>query len=220
MKLQVLPTSFTQSSESGFTIIESLVAIIVTSILLTAISPVLVISTATRVQSRRVELATQAAKTYIDGVQTKTIEPPGNPADKTVTLNNFATPTPGSLTCDANKYCTVPATPAKNLYCIDGNGNGKCMSNSSQDLVIQVFRYNKDTTDTEAGYQLGLRVYRADAFTDNTALKKNAPQKSTQATFTGGLGDRKAPLLEITTEINLNQPSYSNLCSRLGGCVP
>jgi prepilin-type N-terminal cleavage/methylation domain-containing protein len=70
MKYQ-LPKLFAQSSESGFTIIESLVAILVASILLAAIAPVLVISTATRVQARRIELATQAAKAFVDGVRVK-----------------------------------------------------------------------------------------------------------------------------------------------------
>jgi prepilin-type N-terminal cleavage/methylation domain-containing protein len=224
MKLQLLRKLLNQSQDSGFTIIESLIAILVTSILLTAISPVIVISTATRVQSRRVELAIQAARTYIDGVQTKTIDPPGEPANLLTNLDEFNAPTAGSLTCNANEYCTVPATPAQNLFCVDGDGDGKCQSDTSKDLVIQVFRYNKDTKDSQSGYQLGLRVYRADAFKDSTALKKNAPNddkdpvKVTQATFTGGIGDRKAPLLEMTTDINPKVPSYSNLCSRFGGC--
>ncbi|MHC5822941.1 MAG: prepilin-type N-terminal cleavage/methylation domain-containing protein, partial [Nostoc sp.] len=64
------------SGESGFTIIESLVALLVVAILLTAIAPVIVLATATRVQSRRVELATQAAKTFIDGIRTGAITAP------------------------------------------------------------------------------------------------------------------------------------------------
>ena len=55
-------------NKAGFTIIESLVAVIVLGILMTAIAPTIVISTATRVQSRRIELATLAARGYIDGV--------------------------------------------------------------------------------------------------------------------------------------------------------
>lgn len=218
MKPQLLTKLFSQSQDSGFTIIESLMALVVTSILLAAISPVIVLSTATRVQSRRVELATQAARTYIDGVQAKTIEPPGDPTDKATTLDKFAAPTAGSLTCDANKYCTVPATPAKNLYCIDSDGTGACESTSSRDFVIQVFRHNKITTDTQAGYQLGLRVYRADAFQDSTALKIKVNEKTAQATVTGGIGDLKLPLLQMTTDINLKLPSYNDLCNRLSGC--
>ncbi|HAA33023.1 MAG TPA: hypothetical protein DCE56_41525, partial [Cyanobacteria bacterium UBA8553] len=66
----------TQSSQSGFTIIESLLALMVVAALLVAISPVLVLATANRVQAKRVELATNAAKAYIDGVRSGTIVPP------------------------------------------------------------------------------------------------------------------------------------------------
>ena len=61
------------SGESGFTIIESLIALVVVAILMVAIAPVIVFSTATRVQSRRIELGTQAAKSYIEGVRTGAI---------------------------------------------------------------------------------------------------------------------------------------------------
>ena len=59
-----------QSGDSGYTIIESLVAMIVVSVLMIAIAPVMAYSVATRVQARRVELATQAARTYIDSLRT------------------------------------------------------------------------------------------------------------------------------------------------------
>jgi len=61
-------------------------------------------------------------------------------------------------------------------------------------------RYPLNNADD--GYRLGLRVYRADAFNDNTPLKGNVPagSKVKQATFRG-LGNRKAPLIETTTEI-------------------
>src|SRR6476469_3620673 len=52
--------------DSGYTIIESLVAMIVVSVLMIAIAPVMAYSVATRVQARRIELATQAASAYID----------------------------------------------------------------------------------------------------------------------------------------------------------
>jgi prepilin-type N-terminal cleavage/methylation domain-containing protein len=69
---------FPPETQSGFTIIECLLAIILVSILLTAIAPVIALSVATRVQARRVEQATQAAKSYIDGVRAGKITPPQN----------------------------------------------------------------------------------------------------------------------------------------------
>ena len=102
------------STQSGFTIIESLVAIVVVGILLAAIAPVIVFSVATRVQARRVELATDAAKTYIDGVRSRTIDP--SPTTGTsYTLDNYPVPLLGTLNCSANAYCKSPST---DLYCI------------------------------------------------------------------------------------------------------
>ncbi|MBD2500874.1 hormogonium polysaccharide secretion pseudopilin HpsB [Anabaena azotica] len=217
MKTHKLAKLFTQSNESGFSIVESLVAIIIASILLTAIAPVLVISAATRVQARRTELAAQAARTYVDGLQTGTISP--IPASTTTSIHQFDVPTTGSLTCSTNNaYCAVPATPANSLYCIDGSGDGACTINNSQDFVVQAFRKEATGLTNSNSYQLGIRVYRADAFQGNDALKRNSPNKVTATTYTGGLGDRKAPLFEMTTEINPTQPSFKDLCSRLGGC--
>ncbi|ARV62237.1 prepilin-type N-terminal cleavage/methylation domain-containing protein [Nostocales cyanobacterium HT-58-2] len=197
------------SSQSGFTIIESLVAVIVVGILLAAIAPVIVLSVATRVQARRVELATDAAKIYINGVRSGQILPP--PIVGTIdNLGTYAAPTVGSLSCNtANDYCSVPAT---NLYCVDGDGSG-CTISSTRDFVIQAFRYNKSSTNAQDGYQLGIRVYRADGFTNDGGNLKTAPSK--QPTFTRGAGDRKAPLLETTTEISNRVTTFGDFCDRL-----
>jgi prepilin-type N-terminal cleavage/methylation domain-containing protein len=53
------------SRDGGYTIIESLVAMIVVSVLMIAIAPVMAFSVATRVQARRTELATQAARSRV-----------------------------------------------------------------------------------------------------------------------------------------------------------
>ncbi|MUH00220.1 prepilin-type N-terminal cleavage/methylation domain-containing protein [Scytonema sp. UIC 10036] len=209
-----------QANQAGFTIIESLIALIVVSALLAAIAPVITLSVATRVQSRRVELASRAAKTYIDGVRTKQILAPAPPSS-TTTLSDFSAPTAlGSFSCTANSYCTNTATastPPTNLYCVDFDGSGICEGTSTTDMVVQAFRPNNN--DPTMGYSLGVRVYRADAFRLNTTLLKNtSTTKVTQNPFTGGAGKRSAPLVEMTTEINDAVPKYGDLCSRLGGC--
>jgi prepilin-type N-terminal cleavage/methylation domain-containing protein len=210
------------SNESGFTIIESLIAILVAAILLSAIAPVIVLSVATRVQAKRIDSATNAAKTYLDGVKSGTITTPpttGESSGTPIKINDYAAPSLGTLTCSANAYCSAPST---DLYCIDGDGGG-CTNNSAIDLVIQAFRYNKATittggvttniTDPAQGYQLGVRVYRADGFASNGGNLKKAPNK--QTTFTAGLGDRKSPLVEMTTEISNTSTTFENFCNRL-----
>ncbi|AFY32825.1 hormogonium polysaccharide secretion pseudopilin HpsB [Calothrix sp. PCC 7507] len=209
-----LPT--TQSSQSGFTIIESLVAILVTAALLAAIAPVIVLSVATRVQAKRIETATDAAKSYTDGVRSGIITAPPTTtlSGTTYTPNNYSAPSLGTLTCSANSYCSLPSA---DLYCIDVDGGG-CTSSSARDFVIQAFRYNQVSTATaDKGYQLGVRVYRASGFSSDGGNLKKAPDK--QPTFTGGAGDRKAPLVEMTTEIT-DGVVFSDFCDRLKQPVP
>lgn len=227
---------YSKSRQGGFTIIESLVAIVVVSILLAAIAPVLVLSVATRVQARRVEFATQAAKSYIDGVRTKQIKPPAiaplvAPATERALSREDAPTNPGSLNCAANSYCInttgETSTTPTNLYCIDLDGvtvppstiatdPPRCQNISSTDMVVQVFR-NKTS---ETGYALGVRVYRANAFRSGITFKASKDSFKQQQTFTGGTGlsRHQAPLVEMSTDINDTTPSYSDLCNRLQGC--
>ena len=212
------------SFQSGFTIIESLMAIVVVGILMSAIAPVIVLSVSNRVQARRIELATQAAQTYIDGITSGAIAAPNhtvllNEIDSTTkqfspqrdTFASVDPPSSSGLTCTANNlYCQNTLTSS--LYCIDLDREG-CSGNSYKDLIVQAFR-----TNNAQNYILGLRVYRADAFSDRTALKTQKQMGSKQATFTGGLGDRKAPLVEMTTEISNQKTRLRDFCDRLSGC--
>lgn len=229
-----------QSNQVGFTIIESLIAIAVVGILMTGIAPVIVLSVGNRVQARRVELATEATRSYIDSVRSRAIEAPKHAVlldEISTTPPNFnpqrlafasvAAPTSaGRLTCTQASTATYPYCQndsTSSLYCFDLDGDG-CSSTSFKDMVVQAFRSVspkgiRSATNTDQGYLLGVRVYRADAFSDTTSLVKSTPDtKRTQATFTGGLGDRKAPLLETTTEISTEQPKFQDFCDRLGGC--
>lgn len=204
-----------QSSQTGLTIIECLVAMLMVSILMAAIAPVVALSVGTRVQARRVERATQAARAYIDGVSAGTIAAPARTASVSFATNVAAPTSSGSLTCTTSTtgypYCSNTSTSS--LYCFDFDGGG-CSASSSQDLVVQAFRTNQDQN-----YLLGLRVYRADGFSNtNPLVKSDSSNKRTQATFTGGMGNYKAPLVEMTTEIGTDKPSLSALCARLGGC--
>lgn len=207
-----------QKNQAGFTIIESLVAVIVLGILMTAIAPTIVLSTATRVQSRRIELATLAARGYIDGVSSGNI--PAPPISKTK-ANDVKVST-NSLNCnDLTKdegYCSSPKVDSTyKIYCVDGTGDGKCTKEESKDFLIQAFGFNQDSTEASRGYKLNIRVYRADAFKDKGTLEKSdKDNKATQSAFTGGLGKRKAPLVEITTEmVAQDTTTFQDYCSRL-----
>ncbi|NES41941.1 hormogonium polysaccharide secretion pseudopilin HpsB [Moorena sp. SIO2C4] len=214
-----------QSSDAGFTIMESLMAMLIITILMLGISPMIVLGVANRVQSRRVELGVQAARAYIDGVRTGAIEHPKHELKMELedgkNRSDFAkteAPKPSNLTCDKNAYCE---NEKKNsIYCIDLDEGG-CSSESPRDLIIQAFRSITSSGDPsnniDKSYFLGVRVYRADAFKDKGDL--TIGEKGAKAKARGpGLSDRKAPLVEMTTEITTGKPDFSLFCQRLGGC--
>ncbi|NHC34242.1 hormogonium polysaccharide secretion pseudopilin HpsB [Scytonema millei] len=206
---------FSKTGESGLTIIECLVAVLVVSVLMAAIAPAIALSVATRVQARRVERATQAARTYIDGLSAGTITAPTQTASLPF-VTNASVPTGSSswscTTTATNFYCSN--ITASSLYCIDldvGSNGYTCTSNSVNDFIVQAFR-----TSNNQNYLLGLRVYRADGFSDSNAFQKSdGTSKKTASTYTSGLGNRKAPLVEMITEISPDRPKYTDFCNRL-----
>ncbi|MBG1262336.1 prepilin-type N-terminal cleavage/methylation domain-containing protein [Nostoc commune] len=240
------------SGESGFTIIESLVALLVVAILLTAIAPVIVLATATRVQSRRVELATQAAKTFIDGIRTGAITAPSTVI--TLAASTSAAPrrisdvaaipavaavaatgttaaieakplVPGVtgkpedyLISNSSTEMPPPEDSTKNtLYCFKNDGtisNPGCTSNTNI-FYIQAAQIKVTGSQVNDGYRLGIRVYRADNV-EFPLTASSVDTKNTQTPFTGGLGSRKAPLVEMTTDISNTTTTFQALCQRLG----
>lgn len=208
----------TQSSQAGFTIIESLMAIIIVSVLMVAIGPVVVMSVAARVQAKRVERASEAAKTYIDSVNSGRTPAPPVPAllrtNSAGFLNKAPAPTAARF---PNK---VDWLKSSELYCVDLDRTPGCSLSSSRDLVIQAFRTPSATppaADNPAqGYRLGVRVYRADAF------KGSGPSQTIteeQSALKGTLGARDVPLATRLTDIapqgeNNSLPTW---CTRLKG---
>ncbi|MCC3453463.1 MAG: type II secretion system protein [Microcoleus sp. PH2017_40_RAT_O_B] len=198
--------NLSQSRDGGYTIIESLVAMIVVSVLMIAIAPVMAYSVATRVQARRMELATQAAKAYINALRTGAIRPAGSiPASP-----------PGFPTSDPAVPPATPAAPTdlNVLYCVNLDDKPGCAG--SQEFLVQgVRRPNTGTTlPTDTGYALTVRVYRADA-TVGTMTKEQ------QSVANSALGNPQAPLVVMKTEIppttRGGASAYRSLCSRLPG---
>ncbi|MEG5160783.1 prepilin-type N-terminal cleavage/methylation domain-containing protein [Microcoleus sp. AT3-A2] len=181
-----------QSRDSGYTIIESLVAMIVVSVLMIAIAPVMAYSVATRVQARRIELATQAARAYIDALRTGAIK-----------------------STDIGRFPSSADTPTSaNTLCIDlGAG---CDPGSNKTLLVQGVLQNLSNpapaNPTTTGYSLTVRVYRGDAFSSSGAMKTKQ-----QSVANSALGDPKAPLVVMQTEIPASTVpgSYGSLCSRI-----
>ena len=196
--------NLSQPQDGGYTIIESLVAMIVVSVLMIAIAPVMAFSVATRVQARRVELATQAARTYIDTLRTGAIKP---------AVQGF--PIAGlSKDLAGTRVPTVVET-----YCVDPDG-GTCNTTSTNKAFrVQGAWLNEDVTvgtdPTLKGYQLLVRVYRADSFAADAPALTN-PKNTKQSIVGSGLGNRAIPVVEMSTEIPATgTPSYDSISDRL-----
>ncbi|MEG4215694.1 hormogonium polysaccharide secretion pseudopilin HpsB [Microcoleus sp. Pol14C6] len=204
--------NLSQSPDGGYTIIESLVAMIVVSVLMIAIAPVMAFSVATRVQARRTELATQAAKAYIDGLRSESIKFGG-------TIKGFPA---RYTTTNQEDLANAPVPGNKdNLYCVDMDGTGLCETSSTKDFYVQGAWLNKDTSITNddptlKGYQLLVRVYRADSFDGTVTLNPTPKTAKKQSVVGSGLGDRTMPVVEMSTEIPATgNPSYKSISDRL-----
>ncbi len=199
---QLLPPSPRQSAQSGFTIVEALMALIIASILLVGLAPIVVLSVASRVQARRVDLGTQAARSYIDGLRAGVITPP---SDNTA---QFSSPDIGIPALSA-----VPTEPGT---CLDKNLNSLDCANLDPNnpplLYLQAFR-NGPIDRTEAvtqGYCVGVRVYRADAFNGGGTPTETQPLKNM---FTETSTTKNYPLVVMRAEI-LNQTSFEDYAKR------
>lgn len=220
-----------QSQDSGYTIIEAIMAMVVVSVLMIAIAPVLVFATGTRVQARRIELATQAARSYIDGVRSGVI-PVATISGTTITpiieikllapgtnRVDFKVDAPNNvgLSCLSDGYCTTPAS----LYCVNLDDTVGCDPNSVKDMIVQAYRSVPSTNeiDPRQGYLLGVRVYRADAFKSGV-IRVTDPQSRKESSISGGLGNPSIPVVQMTTEIGATtksaKPLFQSLCDRVG----
>ena len=195
-----------ESKETGFTLLESLVAAAVVGILIVSIAPMVALSTSARVNARRIDQATQAGRSYIDAVRGGVIDVTSFPNNLVVNATNaqsqytfeaVAVPTtasfPPATICNNTLAQNVPSGRVPGI-CIDANGNGFSIQDP-QDFFIQPMRSGPlssvatAATDLRSqGFWLAIRVYRADALlgtaalrngTENTCAQGNTPFAST-----------------------------------------
>jgi type II secretory pathway pseudopilin PulG len=210
----------TNHQEAGYTILEAIIAILIVTVLMSVVAPVIGFSVGTRVSAKRTELASQAARSYIDWVR---VDPanraPGRTTTSTLKDANAPSITALNTDCLTGNYCDT----SRNLYCVDGDGDGKCTKTSLKDMIVQAVSYNKNwqstvlSSDYAQGYQLGIKVYRADAFQGPEPLKKVASDTTTTSTtnINSAGGNRTVPLIAIVTEIPPTINSLQNLKNRI-----
>ena len=196
------------TSESGYTILEGIMAILMVTVMLTLVGPVIAFSVGTRVQAKRIELASQAAKTYVDSLRAGSLPPPVDNGTlykdklKKVLPPNSGQANGGDLDCNPETNVQGFCNKTNTLYCVSFDGNNTCSNESLVDMVVQGQAcYPKDTTDnTNNGYHLLVRVYRANAFGKLTGTDGFKEGKS-DSSVTNALGDPSKPLTTFTTYI-------------------
>ncbi|MBD2567239.1 type II secretion system protein [Anabaena lutea FACHB-196] len=221
------------SKDDGFTIIESLVGILVASLLVAAIAPMLLLSTATRLQSRRVEQGSQAAKSFIDGVRSgrvpvqssdptpvQYIPTSGTPLEKhTATTKRTLAQNPSDYLITSTNM-NPPISPT-GLYCFQTDGvilppNCSNDPNQRNQFYIQASRIVVKDSEANDGYRLAVRVYRKDVDFSQTVVASTTTTKKTQTIVTNGLGNKQAPIIELTADVIKSNTTFLALCNRLG----
>ena len=216
------------NKESGFTILESLVAAAVVSILIVAIAPMVALSTSARVNARRIDQATQAARSYVDAVRGGVIDTTNFPATLVKSLPNAQgqyvfedpvaansiqppkTPTgtgTGAI-FDPTKICNnslaanVDAGKVPGI-CVDAGGGG-WSKDDPQDLFIQPMRSGGTdaTILKKQGFWLAVRVYRADALAGSALLRQGTEDSCAQSrTAFSSTASITCPIVTVRSQI-------------------
>lgn len=161
-----------KGNSKGLTLIETIVATLVVGILVSSVLPILLLATAIRVQARRIDRATQFARSYLEGIAAR-------PAEIQVLQSYTQIVVPNSPACPTGGTaysfdCVLPpggsGIPPTELVKIsgvllDGNNDG-FSTNDSQDFVLQPMV----NPNVARGVEVGVRIYRANAFTGGSTL--------------------------------------------------
>lgn len=203
-------TNFKIRTEQGFTLVESLMGIVVISVVAVVITPPIVISTATRVQNRRAEQAMQLAQAEVDRIRVF-VEKGGNYTAKlppihtgTITDGNIA-----KVAAPTRFVATRVAADSTTAFEVDVDKDNQF------DFYVQTFRDN-DTNATVPGtvpgtttlvaFQMGVRVYSKVALANFGSLQKEAA--SLQFTTSSG-SQQFRPLAVAYTTIALSDKTFS-----------
>ncbi|MDD1413913.1 hormogonium polysaccharide secretion pseudopilin HpsB [Dolichospermum sp. ST_con] len=219
------------TDDSGFTIIESLIGIVIVAVLLASISPVFVMSTAIRVQAKRIEKSAQVANSFIDGIRSYSIPAPGkiislaaststaarSQTDNLFTVTTMPLPVSSSASSNPNQDFYL-AKKDGNICLVGATGCTRDTSNPLDEFYIQAAQIKVTGSALTNGYRLGIRVYRADINLSGTVLASasNTNVQATDSSVTSGLGNKQAPIIERTVDISGSTTTFQSLCARLG----
>ncbi|RZM75978.1 PulJ/GspJ family protein [Leptolyngbya iicbica] len=179
-----------QASVAGLTLLECLAAIVVVGMIGAAITPVLVLSVATRVQSQKAEQALAVAQGEIDRVRV-ILEQGGDRADALRDLDPAATSPPPANPLPTAAGSTItevpaPTAPAVPILPADVSADFDQPTQTiavfvdptddptdPDDADFAVQRFRVEAPDVERGFYIGVRVYDYQAIVDGDNLGIN-----------------------------------------------
>ncbi|MDB9527760.1 prepilin-type N-terminal cleavage/methylation domain-containing protein [Oscillatoria sp. CS-180] len=179
------------SSESGLTLVECIIALVVIGVTGAAIAPMMLVSVATRVQSQKTEQAIELAQSEVDRVRVQF---------ETRELTDL----PAIVTAADDKAFNHPAPAAlADTQEVDVDKDGRL------DFAVQSFLVEKP--GIADNYEIGVRVY------DHNAVANNAAALSKEGTARAGItdsrGDRlEKPLAVLYTDVSITEEENS-LCN-------
>lgn len=203
-------------SEQGLTLMEALVAILMVSAVMVAITPPIFLAVATRVQNSRAEQAIQLAHGEIDqvrvlveqGITSENIEQLPASAGSTEATQ---VPQPSSPYADiqsTNSTCSdydddPQQVPVNQARLVDIN------SDCEPDFLVQTFRTNEQTISRDGVpvplvFQMGVRVYSISAENNLASLTpdENGNVKAASLQLTTGEGQQtERPLAVLYTAL-------------------
>jgi prepilin-type N-terminal cleavage/methylation domain-containing protein len=219
---------------SGFTLIESLVAIIILSLTVVSVLPPIFWATATRVQNRRAEQAMQLAQSEIDRVRAaverraagstqlppkvSTSLRPNAPAPSgSISTAKLRSIVPGCSTDDGNQPATV-----NTVILVDTDPEPAGTTKCTPEYIVQTFRGSgpNETALPPDAFVMGVRVYAYSA----KATIENGTAQATAGTLRGGSGlgtQQTKPLaMHYSTIVRSNLSDglekYRALCTAFG----
>lgn len=205
----LVAASQSANSVRGLTLIECLVAIAVIGISIGVTTPMIALSVATRTQSQRADQALQIAQAEVDRIKfvvanndTYTV----SAATVNPTTAKNATEFDNVLPPENIDNATYSATSnAPNAKAIDVDGDGVV------DYAAQIFRTQGSTVGTTPiAFDLGVRIYTADAVTDKTQAELGVGQANIGFTSGEGQGGTR-PLSVIYTTV-MKGDAADSLC--------
>ncbi|MEO1131488.1 MAG: prepilin-type N-terminal cleavage/methylation domain-containing protein [Cyanobacteria bacterium J06639_1] len=183
------------NARRGFALLEVLASVVIVLVALAALSPTLVIAAATRIQSRRIEAATNLAYQELDRARQVLDRGPGNYAaadlPKVVTLSDFAKTPPSGDVITVGEF-RVQVFRDAGIDCPAPNDSTPCF------------------------FKMGARVYSEQAFSGSTYTGSTdvTPLAGNVAGAASVLKAKERPLAFVTAEIG-SQTTLEQYCTYL-----